>query len=160
MCIRPKHQCVCVVWVYLSLSLSSLLTHHLYIHHLQRNCVHAVCTSNALSCCFWWRLVPSHTLSTKYEFPLAFSSLRLHVLDVESIFAVETLHPVCFSFCSCIPSKYLYIQLHLGYSEWLLVILFMTSLLQISQITTVKYLRSVLTVKMLILTCTGAFREE
>lgn len=119
LCVRPKHLRVLVRPLFVS------LPPHLYIHHLHRNCVHAVCTSNALPCCFWWQLVPSHTPSTKYKFPLACLSLCLDGLDV-SLFIVDTLHPVCVSFCNCIPSKYPH--LHSAYARWFLVTYFKAGL--------------------------------
>ena len=91
--------CPCSLVVYISAL--PLLTPHLRIHHLHHNCVHAVCTSNALPCCFWWRPAPSHTPSMKYTFLFACLSLRLDEVDVVYfvMFIVETLHSVCLMFC-------------------------------------------------------------
>lgn len=68
-------------------SVPPLLIIHLNIHHLNLNCVHAVSTSNALPCCFWWWF-------TMYKFPLTCLSQRHNVFVILSLFIVETLNPL------------------------------------------------------------------
>ncbi len=140
--------CPCSLLVYIAVP--SPLTLHLYIHHLHRNCVHAVSTSNALPCCFWWRLVPSRSPSTMYKFLLACLSLCLDIRLCISVY--------CRNLVSCLllilQSHPFQISSHPDtFSQSLIAC---DSCCGWSQKTTVRYSRRVHTVKMVILECFGA----